>query len=88
MIFNPKEEMAKHLECLRGYAERVFVNGETLSPDEEEDRGFRMREFVTTGISFKCTERELVTLLYKGLFAVKRCCPGAGCFPARIRSTR
>ena len=59
LIFNPKEEMAKHLECLRGYAERVFVNGETLSPDEEEDRAFRMREFVTTGVSFRSSTQSL-----------------------------
>ena len=74
------ENMARHLEQLRDYAKRVIVDGKRLDPDEEYDRMYRMREFLSIGASFKCTGSELASLIYSGLFEVKR-----GCFSCKMR---
>ena len=76
------QRMARHLEQLRDYAKRIIVDGERLDPDEEYDRMYRMREFLSIGASFKCTGGELASLLYNGLFEIKR---GCGCFSCKMR---
>ena len=78
----PKENMARHAMALRGYAIRVFENGETLPPDEDRDRAFRIREYLAIGLSFGCSETELVTLLYNGLFKTKL---GCDCYTCQAR---
>ena len=80
---NPKQIMANHLAALQHYARRVVVQGEILAPPDEDDITARMREYLTIGISLKCTEKELVRLVYKGLFEAKRGCDCPGCL-ARI----
>ena len=77
-----REMMAEHLTALSGYAKRVVVHGEILASHEESDRAFRMREFMDAGRSLKCTDKELVALLYRGLFEVKR---GCDCFNCKSR---
>jgi hypothetical protein len=65
---NPEEMMAEDLSALRAYAERVVVRGDALSPHEEDDREIRFREFAEIGDSFQMTEREMVNMLFDGLF--------------------
>ena len=65
---NPDEMMADDLSTLRAYAERVIVRGDDLTPDEEDDRESRFREFAEIGDSFRLTEREMVNMLLDGLF--------------------
>ncbi len=58
----------KHFAALRMYAERVFIDGTSLSEKEEADKAVRMEEFITVGARCDFTERQLVTLLYAELF--------------------
>ena len=68
-IVVPKEIMAQHQEVLSGYARKALVCGEFLDDSEADDLALRMQEYLIVGTSFKCTERELVALLYRGLFS-------------------
>ena len=78
-VRDPKELVAEHLATIRGYAERVLTGRESLDASEEADADTRMAEFLAIGSSFRLTEREMVVLLYAGLFAspaTSRCgCP-------------
>ncbi len=65
---NPAELMAQHLWTLREYARRVLVVREALDSHEEQDRTIHMKEFMAIAGSYKCTEKEMVGLLYKGFF--------------------
>ncbi len=69
--------LAQHLVVVRGYARRVILHGETLTPDEELDKARRIRECMELGSSFELSEKEVVSLLYKEVFGhVKKCnCP-------------
>ena len=64
----PMEVMAQHLSVLRAYARQVIVQDEPLILCERQDKSRRLREFVAIGASYKCTEKELVGLLYRGMF--------------------
>ena len=68
MSVTAKEIMAQHQEALIDYARRVLVNEEFLEQNEADDLAVRMLEFMAVGSSFSCTEKELVMLLYRGLF--------------------
>jgi len=65
-IANPTEIMAEHLSVLRAYAKRVLLEGEDLVTHEEQDKAGRLEEFLAIANSYKCTDREIVGLLYKG----------------------
>ncbi len=77
-----KRMMANNQEALIGYAWRVLLHGESLSEDEQADLDYRVMEFMAIGISYKCTKRELVMLLYRGLFQGERSCD---CFSCKTR---
>lgn len=79
---DPRELMGEHAEALREYARRALVQGESLSPEEEEDKAARAREFMALGSTFKLTERELVGLVFRGLFREARRC---NCWSCRAR---
>ena len=64
---NPTELMTQHFTILREYGRRVLMNEEELLPDEEQDKSVRMNEFIAIGTSYRCTEKEMVGLLYKGI---------------------
>ena len=66
-LADPTQLLAEHLLTLRSYATRVMSNGESLAAHEEEDRSSRMRELLAIAASYRCTEREMVRLLYRGL---------------------
>ena len=63
---HPKEQMADLLATLRSYSERVLVQGDPLSLSEEQDKSSRMSQFFQMGTDHKCTEREMVGLVYEG----------------------
>lgn len=65
---NPGDVMENDLSFLREYAERVVVRGDVLTDEEDEDRETRFREFAEIGDSFSMTEREMVNMLFEGLF--------------------
>jgi hypothetical protein len=65
---DPKELMALHLSALRDYATRILVNRDILTPGEDEDRNLRMRQFLEMITFYQCTEKEAVSLLYRGFF--------------------
>lgn len=58
----------EHLSALRRYAERVFIEGDTLNRKEDSDRLYRVREFFEVGKKCEFTEQQLVRLLYAELF--------------------
>ena len=68
LSISPKRVMAQHREVLSGYAWKALVCGEFLDDSEADDMALRMQEYLVVGASFRCTERELVSLLYRGLF--------------------
>ena len=76
---DPKELVAEHLAIIRGYAERMLTKREPLDASEEVDADSRVAELFAIGNSFSLTEREMVVLLYGGLFpspATSKCgCP-------------
>ena len=76
---DPKSLVAEHLATIRGYAERVLTRRESLDASESADVDSRVAELFAIGSSFRLTEREMVVLLYRGLFpspVTSRCgCP-------------
>lgn len=85
-LVNSKVVFHRHLETLRGYARDVLLNGAPLSPRVEEERLERLGEIWAMGFSFNLTEKELVALIYKDLFVVKRGCDCPSCREARETS--
>ena len=63
---HPKEQMADLLATLRSYAKRVLVQGDPLSLSEEQAKSFEMSQFFSIGAEYKCTEKEMVGLVYEG----------------------
>ena len=64
---NPTSLMAEHLAALRAYARRVLLEERALTTNEEQDKDARMGEFMATANSYKCTEKEMVGLVFKGV---------------------
>jgi hypothetical protein len=83
-LVDPKEVMARKLSVLRRYASKAILHGNSLAPDEEADQLDHMREFLATGESFSLTEKEMVDLIYSGLFRSRQKC---GCHSCRARAT-
>ena len=81
-LVDPEEQIAQHLPVLREYAGRALLRGERIPPYQMSDLGQRMREVLAIGQAFKLTEREIVSLVYKGLFVSQR---GCGCPSCRAR---
>ena len=79
LSITPKSVMAQHQEMLTEYARRVLLHAQFLGEAEAADLSFRMQEYMTAGSGFKCTEKELVTVLYKGLFQKKSGCDCVTC---------
>ncbi len=68
VLNNPKLRMGSHLVALKRYAERVLIDREQLIPWEEADKAARLEDFFSVGQSFRCTQRELVSVLIRDLF--------------------
>ena len=82
---DPRELIAQHAEDLREYARRVLVLGERLSPQEEEDRAAKLKELLAIGSTFRLTERELVGLVFRGVFRRPKGCDCPTCRTRRRR---
>lgn len=80
---SPRELMREHLMVLREYARQVLGGGEVLGSRTEGDCRRRMAEFLAIGRSFHLTDKELVCLVYRGLFTAKSQC---GCSSCRARA--
>ena len=65
VLSDPKDRMVNHLVALKKYAESVLVHGGVLTPWEEADKAARMDDFFEVGVSFKCTDRELVSVIIR-----------------------
>ena len=65
---DPDDLMGRDLNILKEYAERVIVHGDVLTATEEDDREIRFRNFAEIGDSFSLTERDMVSMLFDGLF--------------------
>ncbi len=63
------EQFFHHLAVLKEYAKRVIVGEDALNQNEEDDRSERIQHFLEIGFSFDLTEKEMVTILYRELFA-------------------
>ena len=75
--------MAEHMLALQEYAQRVFLEEDALTAEEDDDKTSRMRDFMSLGTALGCTKAELVTLLYEGLFRMKRGCDCPPCQSGR-----
>ena len=78
---NPEDLLSDDLSALKSYAERIIVRGDILTEDEEDDREFRFREFAEIGDSFNLSERDMVTMMFEGIFH-----PGPKCDCAECRA--
>lgn len=78
---NQDDLMGRDLNILKEYAERVIVHGDVLTNSEEDDRKARFRNFAEIGDSFSLTERDMVSMLFEGLFH-----QGPKCWCAECRS--
>ncbi len=65
---NPDDLIGQDLNILKEYAERVIVHGDVLFATEEDDRETRFRNFAEIGDSFSLTERDMVSMLFDGMF--------------------
>ena len=76
---NPEDLLSDDLSALKSYAERIIVRGDILTEDEEDDREFRFREFAEIGDSFNLSERDMVTMMFEGIFHQGPKCDCAEC---------
>lgn len=76
---NPEELLSDNLLALKSYAERIIVRGDDLTEDEEIDKEFRFREFAEIGDSFNLSERDMVTMMFEGIFHQGPKCDCAEC---------
>ena len=79
-----RELVAEHVEVLRGYAQRVLIEGKSLSAEEESDKEGRVSEFLAMGSCLKLTGREMVALVYQDTLRPRRPC---GCPRCRSRAS-
>ena len=71
---NRTAEVAENVEALRDYAVRALKGGEPLSQREELVKAVRLEALFDAGASFGCTKKELVVILFRGLFDRRRGC--------------
>ena len=82
MLADPKIELNHRIDTLRGYAERMVMQGETLSPDEAAEHKAYMQEFMATGGEYGLTQKEMVGLL---LDQTSQKVPDCGCHSCKAR---
>ena len=84
-LAKPRDVVADHLSVLRSYARQIASEGErSLSIREDADRAARVEEFMAIGLAYKCTPKELVSLLYADVFQTKRGCDCYSCKRRRM----
>lgn len=83
-LAKPKDVVADHLSVLRSYARKMASEREPLSVREDADRAARVEEFMAIGLAYRCTPRELVSLLYADVFRTRRGCDCYSCKRRRM----
>ena len=63
-----KEQIRHHAIVLREYAKWALLRGYVFPPSRESHREELVRQFLTMGAEVKLTERDMVLMLYRGLF--------------------
>ncbi|MFQ6026793.1 MAG: hypothetical protein ACE5Q6_04675 [Dehalococcoidia bacterium] len=63
-----KEQVRYYQTVLREYAKWCLLRGYSFPPSRETHRVELVKEFFELGQTFKLTEREMVLLLFRGLF--------------------
>ena len=58
---------AGHLSVLRGYARRAIIEMRKLTDTQELEKERRFEKFVELGGFYRMTEREMVSLLLRGV---------------------
>jgi len=81
-LADPKIELNHQIATLRGYAERLVIQGETLRPDEAAEHKAYMQEFMATGEDYGLTQKEMVGLLLDQTPQKK---PDCGCHSCNAR---
>lgn len=79
---DPKQRFSDYLTFLRKCAEQVVVQGVPLTGLQEDERETKFRDFADLGDSMKLTERDMVVLMFEGLFHQG---PKCRCAECRVR---
>ena len=82
---DPRETVAQHVEALHGYARKALVHHEKLTDEELADKAARIEDLLEVGESFKLTQREMTTLVFRGLLRDQKRC---GCPACTARESR
>lgn len=82
---DPSETVAQHLEALHGYARKSLIHGEKLTDVEQADKATRLEELMAVGTSFKLTESEMTSLIFRGMLRGQIRC---GCPSCSARESR
>ena len=61
--------MFSNLPYLRRYATQAIIDERDLSEADERDKAIKLREFTATGASLNWTEKEMVVLILREVFA-------------------
>ena len=67
-IVDSKDQVRYYQTVLREYAKWCLLRGYSFPPSREAHRTQLVKEFFDLGQTFKLTEREMVLLLFRGLF--------------------
>ena len=81
----PHETVAQNIETLHCYAIKALVHHEKLTEEEQKDKATRVNELLEIGSSFKLTQREITTLVFKGVLREQKRC---GCSACTARESR
>ena len=68
----PKEQIRHHSIVLREYAKWSQIRGYVFPPSRESHRRELMQQFLKMGEDVKLTERDVVLLIYRGLFCYEQ----------------
>jgi hypothetical protein len=63
-----KEQIRHHVIVLREYAKWCLLRDYAFPPSRESHRRELMQQFLEMGAEVKLTERDMVLILYRGLF--------------------
>ncbi len=78
-VTDPKIVLNKDLIILQRYGMRLIVQEEVLLPEEDEDRGQRLGEYMAITRSVGLTDAEAVSNILKVLFVKDRRCDCPSC---------
>ena len=83
MLADPKLEWIHQVDTLRGYAQTLVIQGQTLGPDEAADQKARMQDFLSAGEVYGLTQKEMVNII---LSQTSQKGPECGCHSCNARA--